>query len=351
MWHVGWKYLFIFFSLFTFTSCMSEVDISINDDENQSLFVSKNNPTGPDLGEEINLNIGENITFFALIKNNNSGVENIPVKWSLIGDMGNLLVTNAGKEANFNALKVGTATVIVENNGIEVTFNIIVSTPPVVQNCSGVESFSSNSMGEIGQHFFYQVDATKVGCTFQFTVDGAGGGRGNHSSPNDTNGGDGGRIIFEFTPNEEGQFKFFIGEGGTGAVEGSYSINDPVPGAGGGGSTNIIFDPSSGAEYYLAVAGGGGGGGWGEHGSHGGGGDNDCGSDADEGSTGGCNGVTGTPHPGGDIGGDCPSDGIGIEPGPCGGPGGDGSGGFDANLGGFGFGAGAGGDEVGHNDS
>jgi hypothetical protein len=193
------------------------------------------------------------------------------------------------------------------------------------------------------------VSADQVGCIYAVTVDGAGGGRGNHDNPTSNgDGGSGGRIIFEFVPQATGNFVLVVGGGGTGIV-GTYTLDDPEPGASGGGSSQIAFLEGGTSRVTLAVAGGGGGGGWAEVGSDGGGGNGECGANADEGSTGGCNGATGTPHPGGDPGGNCPLDLEGA-PIPCGGPGGEGSN-NNGSVGGFGIGSGFGGDEVGSQGS
>ena len=190
-----------------------------------------------------------------------------------------------------------------------------------------------------------EVGPNQVGCVYVITVDGAGGGRGNHDNPPDNaDGGNGGRIVFAFVPDRVGTFAVVIGGAGAGEIA-TGTLDDPGPGAGGGGSSEIAFVPAGEAALMLAVAGGGGGGGWAERGSHGGGGDGECGSNADEGSTGGCAGMTGTPHVGGEPGGDCPL--IAGLRAPCGGPGGAGT----YGQGGFGVGAGFGGDERGQSGS
>lgn len=198
-------------------------------------------------------------------------------------------------------------------------------------------------------HDVLRVDTTEARCVFAFTVEGAGGGRGNHGSTNDSDadGGDGGSVVFEVVPGEAGHFELVVGGAGTGAIVDGYTLEDPGPGAGGGGSSQVVFVAIDGRRRVLAVAGGGGGGGWGERGSPGGGGRGECGGPSDEGSTGGCDGRTGTPHPMGEPGGDCPSDGVPPDPDPCGGPGGSGT--FGA--GGFGVGEGFGGDERGSSGS
>lgn len=190
-----------------------------------------------------------------------------------------------------------------------------------------------------------EVGDDRVGCVYKITVDGAGGGRGNHDSPLDNaDGGHGGRIVFELVPDRAGTFEVVIGGGGSGTIA-TGTLDDPGPGAGGGGSSQIAFVPTGEPPIVLAIAGGGGGGGWAERGSHGGGGNGECGSNADEGSTGGCAGITGILHVGGDPGGSCPM--LGNVRVPCGGPGGDGS----YGPGGFGIGDGFGGDEGGNQGS
>lgn len=190
-----------------------------------------------------------------------------------------------------------------------------------------------------------EVGPDRIGCVYRITVDGAGGGRGNHDNPPDNaDGGDGGRIVFELVPDRVGSFAVVIGGGGAGTIA-TGTLDDPGPGAGGGGSSEIAFVPAGEAPRMLAIAGGGGGGGWAERGSHGGGAGGECGGNADEGSTGGCAGMTGIPHVGGEPGGDCPL--VGASRTPCGGPGGAGS----YGPGGFGVGAGFGGDEAGNQGS
>src|SRR5690606_26902707 len=130
-----------------------------------------------------------------------------------------------------------------------------------------------------------EVPGDRAGCVYTITVDGAGGGRGNHDTPPDNaDGGSGGRIVFEFVPGRAGAFTVVIGGGGTGEVTGTDTLDDPGPGAGGGGASQVTFTPLGEPAIVLAVAGGGGGGGWAERGSDGGGGDGECGAPADEGS-------------------------------------------------------------------
>jgi hypothetical protein len=219
--------------------------------------------------------------------------------------------------------------------------------------CTGTQTFGrGGNPGLPGEYSSFdaellQVANSQAGCTYSFQVEGGGGGRGNHDNPtSNADGGSGGRTVFDFVPGSAGTFSLVVGGGGAGNI-GLMTLDDPEPGAGGGGSSAVFFKPVEGSVIPLAIAAGGGGGGWAEVGTNGGGGDNECGDPCDEGSTGGCLGLTGTLHAGGDPGGACPMSNL-DEPIPCGGPGGSGSGG---GAGGFGVGAGFGGDEVGNQGS
>lgn len=224
--------------------------------------------------------------------------------------------------------------------------------PPSPLACTGTQTFGLGGDPGIAGTYgsadsaLLEVPSDRVGCHYLITVDGAGGGRGNHDNPaSNADGGNGGRISFLFVPDRAGALELVVGGAGTGLV-GTGTLDDPEPGAGGGGSSQVSFVPLDETAIVLAVAGGGGGGGWAEVGSAGGGGNGECGGNADEGSTGGCSGQTGVLHVGGDPGGSCPGDGNGGFL-PCGGNGGDGS----YGAGGFGVGDGFGGDEIGNQGS
>ena len=199
---------------------------------------------------------------------------------------------------------------------------------------------------------------SSIGCTYSFTLKGAGGGAGSSAS-----GGAGGGLIFSFTPATTGTFAVVVGakgnaynvslgSGGFGGG-GNGGSNGSGGAGGGGGGTSVSFN----SVLLGAVGGGGGGGGGnlgGQGGSGGGGGAAGVGAPAGSGGSGNVGGAAGTGSPAGGAGGSSISNGVASGSGQSGGSavsagslsgggGGAFSGGNGSGGGGGGYGGGGGG--------
>jgi hypothetical protein len=135
-----------------FLSCTSEITADINDDNSllSLLFLSKNDPVNVQLVDSINLNVGETIDFYSMLSNDNHKYSNIPVKWSLINNIGNMNVMLAGSKAEFTATNVGVGYIQIEDNGVQkrITLNILAAldNAPVTTNltpANGTENTQS----------------------------------------------------------------------------------------------------------------------------------------------------------------------------------------------------------------
>lgn len=125
----SFKYLFLLTTLIYFSGCNSDVRIDLKSDtdpDTASLYLAKNNPINSQIINELILEIGETVTFFSLLSRSGESHENIPVRWSLIGSMGNLLVKTSGKEADFSSVAAGTGYIEVEDAGLTKRIKITV---------------------------------------------------------------------------------------------------------------------------------------------------------------------------------------------------------------------------------
>ena len=102
----------VFVSLIFLISCRSNVEVDLNN----SLYLSKNNSVNANLVDNVSLELGDIVTLYSVTKKNNS-YTNIPVKWSLLENIGELTVKNAGYYAEFKATVLGQGYIQIEDNG------------------------------------------------------------------------------------------------------------------------------------------------------------------------------------------------------------------------------------------
>ena len=130
-------------------SCNSRVDVTLKSQTKNSLYLSKNDPVNVQLIESIDLNLGETVDLYSMVSSGSS-YSNIPVKWSLINNIGNMTVMLAGTKAEFTGTNIGVGYIQIEDNGIQkrITLNVLASTDnaPVTANftpANGTENTQS----------------------------------------------------------------------------------------------------------------------------------------------------------------------------------------------------------------
>lgn len=136
------KSLVIILSL-NLISCESHIDVDLpsNDKVSNTLFLSMNDPINVQLVENITIENGKTVELYSVLSRDNETYENVPVKWSLIGDNGILSVTSFGKHATFTANKLGSGSIQIEDSGIikRVTINVVAPSLPVTTNINVAE--------------------------------------------------------------------------------------------------------------------------------------------------------------------------------------------------------------------
>ncbi len=125
------------FLLIQVSSCKSKVDVSFNgaggifSDITSTLFLSQDEPKEINKVEEIELQIGQSIELYSLKVTDASGYDNVPVKWSLVKDIGSLTVSSAGTKAVFNATNIQEGHIQIEYEGIKKIINVSVTSVPI----------------------------------------------------------------------------------------------------------------------------------------------------------------------------------------------------------------------------
>lgn len=114
-------------------SCTSHIDVDLNSSGDipilSSLFLSKDDPVNVQLIDSLNMNIGESVDLYAIYSNDNKNYSNIPVRWSLINNIG-ILSVSSGSMAQFNAQTLGVGYIEIEDNDITKRITIAVSAAP-----------------------------------------------------------------------------------------------------------------------------------------------------------------------------------------------------------------------------
>ena len=119
------------------SSCKSKIDVSFSGsggifgDIASTLFLSQDEPKDINKVEEIELQIGQSIELYSLKATDASGYDNVPVKWSLVKDIGSLTVSSAGTKAVFNATNIQEGHIQIEYEGIKKIINVSVTSIPI----------------------------------------------------------------------------------------------------------------------------------------------------------------------------------------------------------------------------
>lgn len=136
-------YLFIYLLLFLNISCTDQSLLdtaSIQDEIEESLYISKNTPSESNLIDNTVLYVGDSLNLYSLSSKDKSEYSAIAVKWSLSGSMGNLNVQAGGKNAVFSASAIGEGSISIESGSLSKVVSIEVraalNTAPVANDLS-----------------------------------------------------------------------------------------------------------------------------------------------------------------------------------------------------------------------
>lgn len=125
-------FLVIFTSFSTLLSCSGSLESKINftslserfskSSKSYDLFLGKINESSPDgyeLIERIDIIQGETLRLVSMQAENSSSLEKVRVDWSLDADVGSLSILTNGYSAEFKALNLGNAKIIIKSQGVE----------------------------------------------------------------------------------------------------------------------------------------------------------------------------------------------------------------------------------------
>ena len=119
-----------------------------------SIFISKNDPINVELVENITLDLGDEIDLYSLALDNES-YTNVPVKWSLINNIGNLTVMEGGKMAKFSATSpsIGYIQIEHENETKKIKINIIDTRATEIRITNTISDFNNDESTNINIEF------------------------------------------------------------------------------------------------------------------------------------------------------------------------------------------------------
>ena len=150
--------LVIVFLLISISSCKSHLDFNLKNNKASvfnTLFLSKDDPVNVQVTEILNLSVGNEIQLYSMTSDGEE-YSNIPVKWSLVNDIGVLSVSSGGTKGVFLAVSEGTGYIQIENDGIEKRITV-----KVRSQGSNVWDFS-DSTDYIFDSSFLEVDAGRA---------------------------------------------------------------------------------------------------------------------------------------------------------------------------------------------
>lgn len=109
-------------------SCTSYVDVDFVGGSS-NLYLSKDDPSNLQLVDSLNMNIGESVNLYAIYSSNKKKYSNIPVKWSLINNIGILTMSSESK-AHFSAQTLGVGFIEIKDADVTKRISITVSAIP-----------------------------------------------------------------------------------------------------------------------------------------------------------------------------------------------------------------------------
>ena len=105
-----------------FFSCNSHIEVDFTDNRIPilgGLFLSKNDPINVQLVDSVNIEVGETVDLYSMVSTDSNSYSNIPVKWSLVNNVGTLAVVLGGTKAEFTASNIGIGYIQIEDNEIQ----------------------------------------------------------------------------------------------------------------------------------------------------------------------------------------------------------------------------------------
>ncbi len=114
----------------TLTSCQSEDQIELDDIQNiNSVFLSQSASVDLPFNKNMIVENGDTFDLYSLRYSIEGSLENIPVKWSLVGSIGTLNVQSGGNYATFTAASLGEGKIIIEEGEFKQTLFLTIKTP------------------------------------------------------------------------------------------------------------------------------------------------------------------------------------------------------------------------------
>lgn len=121
--------------MLTLIGCQSSIEVDLKTlDDKRTLYLAAHSPLMLNSLNFIELTQSDEWDLYSLSKT----AENVPVKWSVSGNIGSLTIAMDGKSARFSASNIGTGKISLEHNGVSETFEVKVSanTAPVINSIS-----------------------------------------------------------------------------------------------------------------------------------------------------------------------------------------------------------------------